>query len=78
MKKDKSVKLEPAEYWEWRTTITEMHLTDSRLREAEVVHKLLVRDAEIASLKSQLYFRVNIEAAKLTARKWQGGIDGSG
>lgn len=58
------LKLTPAEYWEWRTTIAEIRIMEARCKCSELEFKLLCKEAEILSVRTQLYKRTQIEAAK--------------
>jgi formate dehydrogenase maturation protein FdhE len=70
MAKEKEIKkLSPEHYWEWRTTITEMELAQSKQRECEMAHKLLGKNAEMESLRFQLYAKTGLELAKQKSKE---------
>lgn len=45
--------LTAAEYWEWRTTIAEMQLTESKLKLSSTEYQVLEKDAVISSMRMQ-------------------------
>lgn len=56
--------LSPVEYWEWRTTISDMEVAKQKLVNAELQFKLLSKEAEIHAVRQQLFLRTRMEAAK--------------
>ena len=61
---DKKVpKLSKEQYWEWRTTICEMQLEQEKLKCAKMEHAHISRDAEVASLRAQLFVKTKLESA---------------
>lgn len=56
--------LSPVEYWEWRTTISDLETEKQKLLKAELEYKLLQRDAEIHAIRQQLFLRTRMDAAK--------------
>lgn len=61
--------LSAGEYWEWRTTISEMDVAKSNLKNAELEVKLLQRDTEIKSLQTKLHSVVFLGKAKEEMQK---------
>lgn len=57
-------KLSPAEYWEWRTTISEMYEANLKGRLADAELKLLNRDAELAQARIRMYQLSSVQQAK--------------
>lgn len=64
-KKEEAIipKLTPAEYWEWRTSISEMSCAKESKVVTELKWELMNRDLEIARLKSAM-FRATVEGAR--------------
>lgn len=56
--------LSPVEYWEWRTTISDMEVAKQKLVNAELQFKLLSKESEIHAVRQQLFLRTRMEAAK--------------
>lgn len=56
--------LSPAQYWEWRTTIAEMEIAKEKHKTAHAEFKLLQKEAENLSIRTQLFIRTRMEAAK--------------
>jgi len=56
--------LTAAEYWEWRTTISEMHRAEEKLNNALLGHKVMQKEAEILAVRSQLYQRNIVDGAR--------------
>jgi hypothetical protein len=58
--------LEEKEYWEWKTLATEARLEASRGQEMALQADVMTKDAEIMSLKSELYRirKVNLHKAR--------------
>lgn len=56
--------LSPAQYWEWRTTITELDLAKEKLAKTELEYKLLMKDAEIHAIRQQLFLKTRMDSAK--------------
>lgn len=60
MKKDKEklpevIKLDPKDYWEWRTSIAEMQIAEKDLKASQLQHGLILKDIEITQLKSAIF-----------------------
>jgi len=47
--------LRPEEYWEWRTTITEMEVAKQKLINSQILFKLMQKDTELLVARSQLF-----------------------
>ena len=62
--KSKVNKLSAGEYWEWRTTITEMNIKKSELKNTELEFKLLQKESEMLAIRQQLFIRTRMDAAK--------------
>lgn len=56
--------LSPAEYWEWRTTISEMDTKKEVLKTRELELKLLEKDAELVSLRLVMHRNVIIKSSQ--------------
>lgn len=56
--------LSPAQYWEWRTTIAEMEIAKEKHKTAQAEFKLLQKEAENLSVRTQLFLRSRMEATK--------------
>jgi hypothetical protein len=56
--------LSPAEYWEWRTTISDMDLAKFRLAKTELEYKLLLKDSELMVARQQLFLKTRMDAAR--------------
>ena len=52
------------DYWRWRTSISEMQKADLNLKNSELQHKLLQKDAEMVAVRAQLFHKSNIGQAK--------------
>ena len=62
-KKDTSIKRLTAEqYWEWRTTIAEMNIKKSELKNSELELKNIQKDIELMTIKYQLFIKTRIES----------------
>jgi hypothetical protein len=61
--------LSPAQYWEWRTTIMELEIAKEKTKSAQLEYKLLQKDAENLSIRTQLFLRTRMEAVKDEAGK---------
>lgn len=57
-------KLSPAEYWEWRTTISEMQVAKEVFKNSEFEHKILMIQAENSVLKAQVFAKTKLVSAK--------------
>lgn len=57
-------KLTWAQYWEWRTTISEMKISKQLVELTESNIKLLRKDAEIILVRAELLSRVNLENSR--------------
>lgn len=57
--------LSPAQYWEWRTTVTELHLAQRDFEKSQIELKLLQKEAEVCAIRSQLFQCNRMEATKL-------------
>jgi hypothetical protein len=64
MMKEQKNSLTPAQYWEWRTTIAEREIALQKLNVTQLEYKVLMRDAENLSIRTQLFLRTRMEAAK--------------
>jgi len=64
MKSTETKKLTPAQYWEWRTTIVEMQVCKTQLREAELELKLMQKDAELLAVRAMLFAKTKVESLK--------------
>lgn len=56
--------LSPVEYWEWRTTIQELETEKQKLLNTELQYKLLQKEAELLTVRQQLFQRTRMDAAK--------------
>lgn len=56
--------LSPAEYWEWRTTISELEVQKQKLLNVELQFKIMNKETEIHAVRQQLFQRTRMEAAK--------------
>lgn len=56
-KEDKKVKLDPGQYWEWRTTISELQCAEHRRSNSDLTLKVLTQNAEICALKVEVFKR---------------------
>lgn len=63
---DKSEKkaLSPAQYWEWRTTISEMQTAQAQHKISELELKLMQKDAEIQIARIQLFQKLKVEQSQ--------------
>jgi hypothetical protein len=52
------------EYWEWRTTISELDVAREKLMKTDLEIKLLNKEAEILSIRTQLYKSTKLAAEK--------------
>lgn len=59
--------LSPAQYWEWRTTISEREVAQEKLRTASLELNLLQKEAEVLAVRTQLFVRTRLELAKAEA-----------
>lgn len=57
-------KLTAAQYWEWRTTLTELQVAREKHRISELEHKLLQKEAENLGIRTQLFIRTRMESSK--------------
>lgn len=58
-------KLTAAQYWEWRTTISEMEIARQKALLADANLKLLHKEAEMLAVRSQLFVRTSHNDARL-------------
>lgn len=56
--------LTAAEYWEWRTTISDMEVAKQKLDKTELEYKLLQKDAELHAVRLQLFLKTRKDAAR--------------
>jgi len=49
------------EYWRWRNSITEMWLDEQKVKVAELTMKLMQKEAELHSVKAQIFFHTEVE-----------------
>ncbi len=63
--KEKPQALSPAQYWEWRTTVTELHLAQKDLEKAQAELKILQKETELCAVRAQLFQSIRTEATKL-------------
>lgn len=61
--------LSPAQYWEWRTTIAEAETAKEKFKAAQLEYKLLQKEAENLSIRTQLFLRSRMEATKAEVGK---------
>ena len=52
------------QYWEWRTTIAEMNTAKEAHKNSVLDLKLMQKEAEIMSIRSQLFLKTTVEAKK--------------
>lgn len=57
--------LKAEEYWEWRTTISEMNNCKEKFLRTQTELKVLHKEAEILAVRSQLFQKSRLEGAKL-------------
>jgi len=67
--KEELTKLDPSDYWEWRTTITEMQLATANQQTCEAMHKLLAREADVAHLRGQLFSHTSLDSSKVKSKE---------
>ena len=76
-------KLTPQDYWEWRTTFTEVEV--ERIKQLVAEQKLIVmqKDVEISQLKQRLFFlsavkdsKDNFDRVKADADSWKKALEG--
>lgn len=65
-KKEKEIKthLKGEDYWRWRCSILDMQKKEKEILIAELEHKLLVKDADMAMVRSQLFQKTKVSTAK--------------
>lgn len=56
--------LSPGEYWEWRTTISDLEVAKQKLLNTEISLKLMQKESEIHAVRQQLFQRTRMDAAK--------------
>lgn len=61
--------LSPAQYWEWRTTIAEVETAKEKFKTSQLEYKLLQKEAENLSIRTQLFLRTRMEAVKAEVGK---------
>lgn len=61
--------LSPAEYWEWRTTLSDLELEKEKFKNAQLELKILNKEAEVHHVRTQLFVRSRMEAARLGLAK---------
>lgn len=61
--------LSPAQYWEWRTTISEAEIAKEKFKSTQLEYKLLQKEAENLSIRTQLFLRIRMEAVKAEVGK---------
>lgn len=71
MVKVKEKKLTAAQYWEWRTTISEMETAKEKFQNARLSLNLLQKEAEMVGVRTQLFLRTRMEASKGELEKAQ-------
>jgi hypothetical protein len=57
--------LKADEYWEWRTTITELELSRQKLLTAQQNLKLMQKDSELLTARIQLFSRSYVKDAEI-------------
>jgi len=62
--KDMQPALSPAQYWEWRTTVTELHLAQKDAEKSQAELKILHKEAELCAIRAQLFQSTRMEATK--------------
>jgi hypothetical protein len=62
-------KLTPAEYWEWRTTISEMNEANLKAKISELEVKLSGKDTEIMALRTKLLHATAVHGVKNIVEK---------
>lgn len=62
--REKTPALSPAQYWEWRTTVTELQLANKDAEKTQIELKLLHKETEVCAIRSQLFQINRMEAAK--------------
>jgi hypothetical protein len=60
MENEKKV-LSPGQYWEWRTTISEVEIAKEKQKNVALEHKILMRDSENLHLRTQLFIKTKVE-----------------
>lgn len=68
MKKQKD-RLTSAQYWEWRTTISERECAEEKLKKTLLEVKLLQKESELFSANSRIYLLSNVSNAKKEVEK---------
>lgn len=63
-KNDLKTHLTGAQYWEWRTTITEMQLAEEKKKNCLLMLKLLSKDTEIMAKQGQIYQLTSVKDAE--------------
>jgi len=57
-------KLKPEEYWEWRTTISEMDNAKQKYLYAQLEFKLMQKEMENMAIRLQLFQKIRLENSK--------------
>jgi hypothetical protein len=61
---EKRNSLTPSEYWEWRTTISELEASRAKLKSCELELKLLEKDVELLATKAQLFKKTRLSSSQ--------------
>jgi hypothetical protein len=61
---EKSPALTAAQYWEWRTTISEMNVAQEKFKTSQLEVKLLQKEAENLAVRTQLLISSRVRDAK--------------
>jgi hypothetical protein len=63
-KKEMKTHLQGTDYWRWRSSISEMQKKELALKNSELEHKLLLKDAEMLGVRSQLFLKTRVQLTK--------------
>jgi hypothetical protein len=68
-------KLTPAQYWEWRTTISELDVKKEKLESTKLQLQLLQKESELSAVKIQLFLKTRMELASNAVKDAQTEYD---
>lgn len=61
---DSTPRLTPAEYWEWRCTISDMQKAETKVQLAVSESQVLRKDADLMTMKWQLHQKQQVQNSK--------------
>lgn len=60
-KKENKTHLQGSDYWRWRCSIMDMQKKELALKYSELEHKILLKEAEMIAVRSQLFLKTRVK-----------------